>query len=396
MNKCSLENHKENDSISYCKECKIYMCNKCFKLHSELFLNHHTNNLEREDNICENYTGMCQENNHPYESNFFCKIHNKLCCGLCITKIKGNYFGQHTDCQICTLEEIENEKKLKLKKNIKILEELSNGFGNSIDDLKAIFEKINNNKEKIKNKIIEIFNNIKNALNERKDKLLEMVDNRYDELYFDINVIKKAEKLPNKIEEYLGKGKLIDNQWKDNKLNYLINSCIIIENKIKEFNKINNKVEKCKKQNISIFFNSNDEELIEKINNFGNIEDDSKIESIHNSKLFRDGSSTDDFHNKYDNNSPKKTLIETQKGNKSPDQIELEWGNDSDSNKSKSSPIYICDSDNGSFSHNNQEIIDIEKKDLNKETGNNDNWGGNNNFFLGRKKNDVDFWEKNI
>ena len=40
MNKCSLNEHKI-DSISFCEDCKIYMCNKCEKHHSELFKNHH-------------------------------------------------------------------------------------------------------------------------------------------------------------------------------------------------------------------------------------------------------------------------------------------------------------------------------------------------------------------
>ena len=244
--KCSLENHKENDSISYCTECKIYMCNKCLKLHSELFLNHHENKLDKEEDINDIFTGICQERNHPYESNFFCKSHNKLCCGLCITKVKGKDFGQHTDCEVCLLEEIEKEKKEKLKQNLKILEELSNGLGKSIEDLKIIFEKINKNKEEIKLNIQKIFTNIRSALNEREDKLLEIVDNKFVELFFDSNIIKEAEKMPNKIKLFLKKGKLIENQWKDNKLNYLINSCINIENNINEIKNINDKVEKCR------------------------------------------------------------------------------------------------------------------------------------------------------
>ena len=35
--KCSYESHSENEAISFCDKCKIYMCNKCEKLHTELF-----------------------------------------------------------------------------------------------------------------------------------------------------------------------------------------------------------------------------------------------------------------------------------------------------------------------------------------------------------------------
>ena len=47
IKKCSLESHKENDSILFCYDCKIYMCNKCEKLHSELFPYHHQYKIEK-------------------------------------------------------------------------------------------------------------------------------------------------------------------------------------------------------------------------------------------------------------------------------------------------------------------------------------------------------------
>ena len=56
---------------------------------------------------------------------YFCKTHNKLCCSSCIVKLKREGKGQHTDCDICLIEDIENEKKKNLNKNIEILEDLS-------------------------------------------------------------------------------------------------------------------------------------------------------------------------------------------------------------------------------------------------------------------------------
>ena len=32
--KCFTEEHKDIDAISYCPECRNYMCNKCEKTHS--------------------------------------------------------------------------------------------------------------------------------------------------------------------------------------------------------------------------------------------------------------------------------------------------------------------------------------------------------------------------
>ena len=108
--KCSFKKHSEMDAISYCLECKIYLCNKCQNHHSELFENHHLlNNLE---NINEVFTGYCKEICHNNKLEYFCKTHNKLCCASCIVKKKGEGKGQHTDCEIFFLKEIKDEKKI--------------------------------------------------------------------------------------------------------------------------------------------------------------------------------------------------------------------------------------------------------------------------------------------
>ena len=137
--KCSLIEHNENDAICYCQECKIYMCNKCENLHSTLFKNHHSYKLDKD--ILEIFTGFCTEENHNNELKYFCKTHNKLCCGCCIAKIKGEGDGQHSDCNICLIKDIKEEKRNKLNENIKLLEDLSITLEKTINDLKIIFEK---------------------------------------------------------------------------------------------------------------------------------------------------------------------------------------------------------------------------------------------------------------
>ena len=37
MKNCSSKDHSEAKAITYCIECKIYMCNKCESFHSKLF-----------------------------------------------------------------------------------------------------------------------------------------------------------------------------------------------------------------------------------------------------------------------------------------------------------------------------------------------------------------------
>ena len=242
MKKCSNNTHKENDAISFCCACKLYLCNKCEKSHTELFNNIHQNKIIKDINIEEMFTGCCEEENHTTELIYFCRDHNKLCCGECITKIKAKNNGQHKDCDVCLIEDIENEKKSKLEENIKILEDLSITFEKSIKDLKNIFEKINEDKEKIKANIQNIFTKLRNEINNREDKLLQDVDKKFEELFFNEDIIKQGDKLPNKIKNSLIKGKQIKEHWNENKLNSLINDCLNIEHNIENINKINESV----------------------------------------------------------------------------------------------------------------------------------------------------------
>ena len=272
--KCSFKKHSEKDAINYCLECKIYLCNKCQSHHSELFENHHTYTLDK--NIEEIFTGYCKEEKHNNELEYFCKTHNKLCCDACIVKRKGEGKGQHTDCEIFFLKEIKQEKKNKLKNNIESLQILFNKFEQSFNELKKIFTNINDNKEQLKLKIQKIFTKIRSALNDREDELLLEVEKQYSNIYFNEDLIKESEKLPNKIKISLEKGKIADKDWNDDKeLKSFINSCINIENNINEINQINEKTEKCKlNQNTNISFIPEEGDVnkfIETIKSFGGI-----------------------------------------------------------------------------------------------------------------------------
>ena len=167
--KCSNKNHSDTNPTFYCPECKLYMCNKCSNHHSELFEDHIKYDLKED---IEFFTGICSEPNHKKELEYFCKTHNKLCCVACISKIKSKGNGQHTDCNVCGIEEIKEEKKNKLKENIKYLENTSNKIENIIKELGQIIEKINLKKEELKSNIQNTFTKIRSALNEREDKLL--------------------------------------------------------------------------------------------------------------------------------------------------------------------------------------------------------------------------------
>ena len=313
LKKCSNKKHSEIDAINYCVECKLYLCNKCSNYHVELYDNHHINNLNKK--IQDIFTGLCPEANHKDELEFFCKTHNKLCCAACLSKIKGKGKGQHFGCEVCLIKEIENEKKNKLNQNIKYLEESSKNIESSLKKLKEINENVNKTKEEIKIKISKLFTKIRNMINEREDKLLSELDNVYNNTYFKEDLIKKGEKLPNQIKEFLEKVKTLNKEWNDDdKFIERINDCINIENSINNIIEINQNIENNTSKQINIIFlpdNKQFGDLEEKIKQFGEIiklPPDEKIGKIkkpevHNIKdiLFDEPSNEEDYKEE-DNN----------------------------------------------------------------------------------------------
>ena len=103
--KCSFKGHHNIEAVTVCQECKIYMCNNCDNYHSNLLQNLHTFNIK--ENLKEIFTGLCKEEDHSLNLIFFCKTHNELCCPLCLlTKIKNKNYGQHSNCDVCNIEDI--------------------------------------------------------------------------------------------------------------------------------------------------------------------------------------------------------------------------------------------------------------------------------------------------
>ena len=145
----------------------------------------------------------------------------------------------------------------------------------SINVLKEIYEHINKDKEELKLKISNIFTKIRNTLNEREDELILEVNKEFDNLFFKEELIKESEKLPSVIKSSLEKSKIVENEWENkNKLKYLINYCIIIENNINNMKIINEKLEKAKlSADLEVKFTSEEiiNKFLEDILKFGNI-----------------------------------------------------------------------------------------------------------------------------
>ena len=278
--KCSLDEHKDIDSKTFCMQCNIYMCNKCETFHAKLFPNHQIFNSENDTS--DIFIGFCKEKDHFKKLDFFCKTHNQLCCGLCIAKI----IGKHHDCNICKIEEIKDEKINKIKENIQYLKELNNSLKDSINEIKSIFEKINENKEEIKTSIQKVFTKLRTELNNREDELLSEVDKKFDQLYCNEKIVKDSEKLPNKIKDLIEKAENAK-EIKENKLSSFINDCINIEKSIMNIEEINNCIKNCKiNNNQKIQFIPDDykevKEFLENIKKFGKLGQNNYFKIINN------------------------------------------------------------------------------------------------------------------
>ena len=148
--KCSSSKHKDIDAVSYCQQCQKYFCKKCKNIHTEILEDHILIDLNKKNEV---FVDICKVPNHPNKLEFFCKQHNSLCCLACISKIKDKGYGQHHDCDVCNIKNINEEKRNILKENINNLEELNKKIENYINELKLLNEEINKNKEDLKIKV---------------------------------------------------------------------------------------------------------------------------------------------------------------------------------------------------------------------------------------------------
>ena len=273
--KCSFEEHKNTDAIDYCSDCNIYVCEKCKEYHKFLVENNHDKKLKNKENNETNYE-ICYEQNHGNKLEYFCKTHNKLCCIACVTKIKGLGNGQHSDCNICFIKDIKEEKRDRLKQNLLYLE-YSTDLDLLIKKIKEAYEEISEKKEKLKIKIQKLFTKIRNEINKREDQLLIKVEKVYEKYFFNKNLNKYIDMVTNQINLSINRGRILLDESNNNEttnLINLINECVAIENNIKDIEILKNnykKYEQNKSKKIDLKFKEDEINFLMNIKNLGNI-----------------------------------------------------------------------------------------------------------------------------
>ena len=371
---CSFQEHQAIKAITYCFICKIYMCNKCEIFHSKMFQTHKSINIDKINK--DFFTGYCKEENHPYELEYFCKTHKQLCCAKCVIKIGNKKDAIHKDCNVCSIEEIKDEKINNLKENIKKLEELSKNLKDGIENLKNIFDKVVIKKEDIKLEIQKLFTKIRNELSRREEELLLEVDNLFEKNFIKEEIIKEGEKLPNKVKISLEKCRNINIE--EIKLNSLINDCLNIEKDINTIDNIKENINKYNDTNtldVRFLTDKKDEinVLIDMIKNFGKIvkfnEGLSEMSSILNNdikkqksiinwikekinkdhplqfkllfKMEENTSKSEDFHKACDNQGPTLVIIKTKTQRIFGGFTPLDWGKTGGGIKDQSNQTFI-------------------------------------------------------
>jgi len=369
MKKCSLKEHKEIDSLYYCQSCNIYMCRTCENYHSKLFDNHNSCNLN--SNPDEKII-ICTEKNHSELLKFFCKNHNQLCCASCICKIKNQEYGQHSNCDVTTIEEIKENKENKIKDNLSILKNLSNKLNSTIEKFKNISQKINENKEHQKIKVQKIFTKIRDAINQREEELFLEIDKKFEEIFFKDNIIHKSEKLEKNLRTIFERKEIRENgEELNNKYNIIssIKYYISIGNLIQEINTFKEIVRKYEYLNnfdiVYILEEEEDNKMYMKIKNFGKIyynnfffnskiiDNIEYVKSIKNwfepkkiikaellYKLSVNGEEVSTFHKLCDNQGATLILFHTKEGKKVGMFTSLSWVSDSLSKKDKEAFVF--------------------------------------------------------
>ena len=283
--KCSNKEHEDKEAINYCYNCQAYLCDDCSDFHEGLLKNHIICSIDEINK--ESFTGLCKENNHNIKLEYYCKTHNKLCCGLCICKIKGNGNGEHNDCDICLIKDIKEEKKSKIKDNVKELEKFLDELEESEKKMNVTPEEVEENKGKIKEEIKSIFENIRTEINNRENILTSETNKYFDDNYFNEGIIKKIDQIKSLLENV----ESIDDDWEDDdKLNEIIDNCINIENNVKDINTIKAKMEKYIKNGnkFNVQINYNIDNFINKIKKFGYIFDSTILKEQNNIKKFNE------------------------------------------------------------------------------------------------------------
>ena len=194
------KNH-QLDAIKYCRDCKNFLCQKCFDAHKELFPIHNVTNVTDSKNkliTVNNIGSICPIHGREYIN--YCKSDKVSLCNSCINDI--DIANAHKDHEVITYKSMlnnVNEKSNKLQfKTYKSCSDYIDKVENDIDNK---YNDNYNKTTKILESMIETLNKIQEDYQKKmeikfskKNLVMSILKRVYQNYYDDLKDVKGGKK----------------------------------------------------------------------------------------------------------------------------------------------------------------------------------------------------------
>ena len=197
-----------NKALKFCKECKIFLCEKCLVNHNELFNQHLLEEANKQQKIIVDNNISCKKHIKEYVE--YCKTCKLSLCIACINdqKIYSAHKG-HTILQYKKLIESAKEQKNKMQfstydsflQNINKIEE---NFNKQFNENKEKTLKIAENLTELIKKFSENFKNAMEVKFNKKKIIMYIIRKVYENYYNDFKLFNSGNKNI-KLIKYLSK-----------------------------------------------------------------------------------------------------------------------------------------------------------------------------------------------
>ena len=189
------------DAIKYCRDCKNFLCQKCFDAHKELYQIHNVINVTDSKNKIisfDSISTICP--NHGKEYINYCKTDKVSLCNTCVNDVDiANIHKDHEVVSYKSLLGVINEKKDKLQfKSFesfsKYFDKIESDFDSKYNDNYNKTTKILENMIEILNKLLEDYKNKMEIKFTKKNLVMSILRRVYQNYYDDLKLIKGGSK----------------------------------------------------------------------------------------------------------------------------------------------------------------------------------------------------------
>ena len=188
-------------AIKYCKDCKKFLCQKCFDAHKELYQIHNVINVTDSKNKIisfDSISTICPYHGKEYIN--YCKTDKVSLCNTCVNDVDiANIHKDHEVVSYKSLLGVVNEKKDKLQFKsfesfCKYFDKIESDFDSKYNDNYNKTTKILENMIEILNKLLEDYKNKMEIKFTKKNLVMSILRRVYQNYYDDLKLIKGGSK----------------------------------------------------------------------------------------------------------------------------------------------------------------------------------------------------------